>query len=228
MTTDKAPELLPCPFCGSVEARSASDGWGNTYYKCLECKARGPSRFMKEPDPVAWNTRADLAPDPLGAVKVKPLVWDCHPDASHDPKCNEHYGGGQENLVGVNEYNIYPHPCAIGMFVLDVMGNRCEEDFPSVEAAKAAAQADYEARIRSALEPDPQDVKVAGLLQAADIAGAVMQKYAKAHYSGEVVKVYKNGDDTLSESAAKAYCAGEILEAIRAARASITDRGEPT
>jgi hypothetical protein len=83
---------------------------------------------------------------------VKPLVWDKHPDADFLPDCNEHYGGGQDNLAGQNEYAIYPHPCASGYFVLDVMGNRCDEDFPSVEAAKAAAQADYEARILAALD----------------------------------------------------------------------------
>lgn len=86
------------------------------------------------------------------AVKVMPLVWDSHPDAKHDPSCDEHYGGGQNNMAGVNEYAIYPHPCALGVFVLDVMGNRCDEDFATVDAAKGAAQADYEARIMSAFE----------------------------------------------------------------------------
>jgi hypothetical protein len=87
-----------------------------------------------------------------GRVKVKPLVWDRHPDADHDAACNEHYGGGQNNLAGQNEYAIYPHPCAIGYFVLDVMGNRCADDFQTVESAKAAAQDDYEARILAAIE----------------------------------------------------------------------------
>lgn len=82
---------------------------------------------------------------------IKPLAWDSHPDADHDPVCNEHYGGGQRNLAGQNEYGVYPHPCAIGCFVLDVMGNRCDEDFASVESAKAAAQDDYEQRILSSL-----------------------------------------------------------------------------
>ena len=67
---------------------------------------------------------------------------------------------------------------------------------------------------------------MAGLLQAAGIAEAIMQKHAKAHYSGEAVRVFKNGDDTLSESAAKAYCAGEILEAIRAALAAFDKGGK--
>lgn len=37
-------------------------------------------------------------------------------------------------------------------------GETCPKKFPSVEAAKAAAQADYEARIMAALEPvEPTD-----------------------------------------------------------------------
>lgn len=92
---------------------------------------------------------------PAYEVAVKPLEWDRHPDAEHDPWRNEHYGGGQNNLAGQNEYAVYPHPCAVGYFVLDVMGNRCDEDFPSIAAAKAAAQADYAARIRSALTATP-------------------------------------------------------------------------
>lgn len=51
---------------------------------------------------------------------------------------------------------------------------------------------------------------------AAEIAANAMKHHAAAHYSGDTVRVFRNGDDTLSESAAKAYCAGEILEAIRA------------
>lgn len=72
---------------------------------------------------------------------------------------------------------------------------------------------------RADLAPDPR----VGLAQAASIAETIMQKHAKAHYSGEAVRVFKSGDDTLSESAAKTYCAGEILEAIRAALAAIQE-----
>lgn len=49
------------------------------------------------------------------------------------------------------------------------------------------------------------------LREARNIADAAMKKYAKATYSGEPVKVFKAGDDTNSHSAAKCYCAGEIL-----------------
>ena len=107
---------------------------------------------------------------------VKPLVWQKHPDADHDPECNEHYGGGQNNLAGQNEYAVYPHPCAIGYFVLDVMGNRCDEDFPSIKAAKAAAQADYTARILAALDADA----VAALIAEAEERGRKAEREACA------------------------------------------------
>ena len=54
------------------------------------------------------------------------------------------------------------------------------------------------------------------LREARNIADAAMKKYAKATYSGEPVKVFKAGDDTNSHSAAKCYCAGEILIEIAA------------
>ncbi len=78
-------------------------------------------------------------------VEVKPLRWDKHPDKE------EYYGGGQENLVGLNEYDIFPHPCAIGYFVLDIMGNRYGVDFNCVQDAKDTAQDDWEDRINAAL-----------------------------------------------------------------------------
>lgn len=110
------------------------------YYVASKLRALIPTDAQAALDAVRAEERERCKP------KVKPLEWDKHPDEE------EYYGGSQDNLVGMNEYDIFPHPCAIGMFVLDVMGNRCGEDFISVEAAKAAAQDDYERRILSALE----------------------------------------------------------------------------
>lgn len=71
--TDDA--LKPCPFCGGVAIRVQSDGFGNVYHKCLDCNSRGPSKFLKEPDPTSWSTRADLAtqPDPRVTALEKAL-----------------------------------------------------------------------------------------------------------------------------------------------------------
>ena len=86
------------------------------------------------------------------AVKVKPLVW--WETASQ----NNHTHGARCAL------------CALGTYYVHVDGGRhqawletfnsnseiwCGEVCGSVDAAKAAAQADYEARILAALEPTP-------------------------------------------------------------------------
>lgn len=52
------------------------------------------------------------------------------------------------------------------------------------------------------------------LEEAANIADAVMKKYAKETYSDKTVKVFTSNGDTPAQSAAKTYCAGEILGAI--------------
>ena len=56
-----------------------------------------------------------------------------------------------------------------GFFMLDFAGNgKTVWRFPTLEAAKAAAQADYEARIRSALTVTTRDpAKVQALVEAA-------------------------------------------------------------
>lgn len=47
------------------------------------------------------------------------------------------------------------------------------------------------------------------------IAEAALKKYAKEVYSDATVKVFTGNGDTTAQSAAKTYCAGRILEAIR-------------
>lgn len=95
--------------------------------------------------------RADLAPDPLRAVKVKPLVW----------REIETYGGQCFDAIALHTvYRIIPkHDGRYWLTEPDC-------SLPTLEAAKAAAQADYEQRIRSALEPaDPlADPRVTALV----------------------------------------------------------------
>ena len=59
-----------------------------------------------------------------------------------------------------------------GFFMLDFAGNgKTVWRFPTLEAAKAAAQADYDARIRSALTVTPHDpAKVQALVDALEYA----------------------------------------------------------
>ena len=96
--------------------------------------------------------RADLAPDPLRAVKVKSLVWEYHPA-----------GAIAAQATGF----AYIIDTRMKGRVYSIKGFNQQREFASMDAAKAAAQADYEARIRSALEPDPlADARVKALVEA--------------------------------------------------------------
>ena len=93
-----------------------------------------------------------------GAVRVRPLVWAevCERRSDEDPR-EEHTGG-------------YEADCGFGAYVIDIgFGSDCYywsvmspdqfdigSDFDNPEAAKAAAQADYDARILAAIQPDPE------------------------------------------------------------------------
>ena len=117
---------------------------------------RGPCggwvfRSERMPDSQHEYTRADLA----ATVRVKPLVWRHRTDISylHEAK------GADEWYRNIREDD--------GQYILegDFTGNVAERIFPTLEAAKAAAQADYEARILAALERS--DPRVAALVEKA-------------------------------------------------------------
>jgi len=97
----------------------------------------------------AWNRRADLS-SPLAAVKVKPLVWECFDAWTH-------WARMERGSYYVEERN---GRWRLGWCVSDQSFPLMHTDdtMPEdLEAAKAAAQADYDARIRAALEPTPAD-----------------------------------------------------------------------
>lgn len=93
-----------------------------------------------------------LAPTPQDAVKVKPLVWEDFDErgAKASAFYNANYLINLWNGRGQFEVSFsYPG------YQTGYDGERWHD---TLEAAKADAQADYETRIRSALEPcDPQD-----------------------------------------------------------------------
>ena len=97
--------------------------------------------------------RADLASDPLRAVKVRALEWD---GLRAGPYWIEVEAGGLAHLFcDYDRTDDGVEPIKGGFLTL-----------VSIDDLKAAAQADYEQRIRSALEPDPQDARVAALVEA--------------------------------------------------------------
>ncbi len=105
----------------------------------------------------------------VGAVKVKPLVWTA---------VEVDRGDGSRYATGGNQAE-----SLFGLYVIDLgWGSDCYywstespegddlgSNFEDLDRAKAAAQADYAARILSAIEttPDPRDELIARLVDAA-------------------------------------------------------------
>ncbi len=77
-------------------------------------------------------------------VRVKPLVW---VDADDDDALARAESMGQEYSVG--------YDCGAWFAYSETWCGDVAAGLPTVDAAKAAAQADYEARILAALEPAP-------------------------------------------------------------------------
>lgn len=109
------------------------------------------------------------------ATKVKPLVWF---EAELPSR-----GGGKYTAEGYTVRRIE------GVWLLDFAGqSRSDWRFGSADLAKAAAQADYDARIRAALEPDPE--RLATVRNLIDAAGAVIHDHnhgngLEGHYANK-------------------------------------------
>lgn len=161
-----APELKPCPFCGADAEYSviSDEGQRNDYdtVACSVCPSE-MRRILHWADEggegkdylfSTWNRRADLAAVPA-QVRVKPLVWTTR--------------SGAPTAFGIYIVTCEDHDDVTVWFVL--FGGkalaRCGEH-RTEEAAKAAAQSDYEASILAAIEPqpDPRDEVIARLVEA--------------------------------------------------------------
>ena len=137
-----APDLLPCPFCGgAAELQKGLVAFDDYEIHCGGCGMAGPSFGAMDVTPsakaesiAAWNTRA--------TPRVKPLVW-------------EELGGGFWRAplplfgnVRVDNYGAYEVTWSIRGFCDTFTPGQ----FPTDDAAKAAAQADFTARILAALD----------------------------------------------------------------------------
>lgn len=144
---DKAEALAPCPFCGEVP-EIKERGENIALFVCASPPCKGSSMFMgfvredREKAIAAWNRRAALPPakqDDLASgkavtVRVKPLVWrDEFMRWSGNSFTSTAVGAGHTYIIAASLYD--------------------PEADNVIAAKKAAAQADYEARIRAALEP---------------------------------------------------------------------------
>lgn len=134
-------ELKPCPFCNASLYECTYD-LGKIRY-AHEANGCTLSRKFVQGDlqVEAWNRRSNPVAE---AVKVKPLEWNA-PDSWNIA----------ESVVGT--YIV--RPCLAtnyaGQFVMHCGDEEKSSLYPSEEAAKNAAQADYEQRILSALEAKP-------------------------------------------------------------------------
>jgi hypothetical protein len=123
-------------------------------------------------------------------VKVKPLEW---------RKSGETWTA----MGGIAFYTV--RRCCL------YTGQHYSARLDSDDDAKAAAQADYEARIYAALTP-ASDGRAEGLREAAGIAEAFMSQWATATYQNM---------DARMQNAAKTYAAGDIVSAILARAAEL-------
>lgn len=157
-----APELKPCPFCGGKPYLANVEMVGCAYVVCTDCRAQGDDA-SREGAIAAWNRRADLAAVPA-QVRVKPLVWVdkyrpvASPQAYQIWPDNGGSGAPDDPIEIFDGFMLYS-PTMMGLGI-----------HSTIEAAKAAAQADYEARILAAIEPQPasRDAVIARLVEAAD------------------------------------------------------------
>lgn len=141
-------DLKPCPFCGSeasiFPSCDHSTAWVGGCSASNGCPGQDAVWEDSEEEAYAvWNTRADLA-----KPRVKPLVWDKNPDEQ------EWYAKIAEVNGDTFERGYMILPSASGFTLYDGFASRRRvlAHFTLAPEAKAAAQADYERRILSAME----------------------------------------------------------------------------
>lgn len=179
----KAAALLPCPFCGGEAYLSNDASHSRAYFigcNVEDCFGEIHWEQTKAAAIAAWNRRAlpGAKAAPV-AVRVKKLVW-VDADEGMCTKWRAAALGGHYELVildkedGLFSVNFrWGNP--LGFWFIqgepDQFGPTGPKKFPSIEAAKAAAQADHAARILPQIEAIPAAqvrAELAALREAAD------------------------------------------------------------
>ena len=160
--TDSGPLFSPedGPIYADIAERVIADlAESRAYALALEQELRDRARLTAERDTVQ-----------AGAVKVKPLVWfETQSEIPHH---------AWEAWTGFGRWVIFlrfqsSNAATYWLFSLE---------YPTLDAAKAAAQADYEARILAAIQPAPE-ARQAALAKAWTMATAAMAERAKSELS---------------------------------------------
>ena len=127
---------------------------------------RGDALALCDQYPYVEGVEMAIRALPAAQVTVKPLKWVVRQDKYDGGR--EHYGTGAFG----HWYCVRRLKNGVWDIVHHVDGKAVHlETCPTLEAAKAAAQADYEARIRSALTVTPHDLaKVQALVEALEYA----------------------------------------------------------
>jgi hypothetical protein len=140
---NQAEALKPCPFCGSAaELRGISETEiRRTNDQCISAGAF--NAYGHRNDAIeAWNRRASLPEAPAVPV-VKALEW------------RNGYRDENVTIVQASFGGLYQVRTRRDGIWLDWPDRRASVQFDTLDAAKAAAQADFETRIRSAILSSP-------------------------------------------------------------------------
>lgn len=145
MTTPVTSELLPCPFCGKIPNDEQIEPHkypsGEIVFGVIcDCGGQTSGNYTtKEFAADAWNRRSQPSGEPV--VKVRPLgTW-------RRGYCDERVTIEQASFGGLYQVRVLD-----GVVNLD-WPDRKSTVYDTADEAKAAAEADYEQRIRSAIEP---------------------------------------------------------------------------
>jgi hypothetical protein len=158
MTQDKlSEELLPCTFCGGegrliLPALPLHADCTDIVVHCVDCGICGPGILFDQTEQTAddlpdvateavaaWNARALRSATPMPGVKA--LEWDRVSSKIWDARAL----GGLYRVKQADDET----------WTAFKYGDTFRADRPTADEAKAAAQADFEARIISALSAHP-------------------------------------------------------------------------
>ena len=151
MMNDDAPDLLPCPFCGGVPYLANIAMTGCAYVVCTDCRMQSDDG-SKDRVIAAWNTRS--TPD-LAAPRVRALVWEQVQICKYGPQVYEAETPFMLYQVFDDEDSSMGAVFVERAILRDHFGTKLAVSIARVggfEEAKAAAQADFTARILAALD----------------------------------------------------------------------------